>query len=262
VPFTLAHIAAVVPLSRSHRALRLAPLAIGSMAPDFEYFLLQSQAGTFGHTLPGLVLFGVPAGLAALWLFERVLRPAALALLPPETERALAPRAEPVAFWPPPRLAWLAVLILLGALTHVAWDSCTHAHGWTVRQVPALRASLLTWAGADLRVFKVLQHGSTLAGLALLAFWSARALQERLGRAVTVRDLVPDGARRRGLVALLATAAFAGVVAGSLAVHGQDGLAAATAFVVRGTVGALSATVAVLAVASGLARVRAGSTGS
>jgi hypothetical protein len=61
-------------------------------------------------------------------------------------------------------LAWLAV----GAFSHVVWDAFTHQDGWVVERVPALSASLLP----GVRVYKVLQHASTVVGLSLLAYWS------------------------------------------------------------------------------------------
>ncbi len=64
MPFTLAHPAAAAPLRRF--GLVLSALVVGSMAPDFPYFLPGLPQDKFGHTLAGVFWFCVPAGLAVL----------------------------------------------------------------------------------------------------------------------------------------------------------------------------------------------------
>ena len=49
MPFTISHAAAVLPLKKS--PLPLAALMIGSMSPDFSYFLPMSLANTSWHNL-------------------------------------------------------------------------------------------------------------------------------------------------------------------------------------------------------------------
>jgi hypothetical protein len=62
--------------------------------------------------------------------------------------------------------------LLAGALTHVLWDSFTHASGHVVAVFPVLRARVLGGHGPP--VFKLLQHASTLIGFGLLALWGRR----------------------------------------------------------------------------------------
>lgn len=58
MPFTLAHPAAVLPLARSR--LHFPALMLGSMAPDFIYFLYGRPVNGYGHTLVGCVLLNLP----------------------------------------------------------------------------------------------------------------------------------------------------------------------------------------------------------
>src|SRR3954471_24303541 len=76
MPFTPAHPLAVWPFVRWHRWLRLDAtcLAIGAMAPDFEYFIHGQQKGNFGHTLLGIPLWGVPATLILAALFHAIVK--------------------------------------------------------------------------------------------------------------------------------------------------------------------------------------------
>ena len=68
MPFTVSHAAAVLPLKNSR--LPLAALMVGSMSPDFAYFLPAAlSARTASHSLPGIFLFCLPAGLCIWQLF-------------------------------------------------------------------------------------------------------------------------------------------------------------------------------------------------
>jgi hypothetical protein len=62
----------------------------------------------------------------------------------------------------------------MGAMTHIVWDSFTHAHGWIVQRVPMLNLAIIKTTQGTLRVYKVLQHGSTLVGAVLLCHWYIR----------------------------------------------------------------------------------------
>ena len=68
MPFTLSHAAVAAPLAR--RGLILSAVAIGSMTPDFEYFLRLSMNSRWSHSLPGVLTFCLPVSILVLWLFH------------------------------------------------------------------------------------------------------------------------------------------------------------------------------------------------
>jgi hypothetical protein len=166
MPFTLAHPAVVVPLARrAPRWFELPALVVGSMSPDFEYFVYLRPVRTIGHDLIGIPLLCVPAGLLIYWLFEHVMKRPTVFLLP----RGLRERLWPLRRTPSTgRIGAVVVSIALGAFSHIAWDAFTHENGWVVERWPML--SVQATDGPP--VYRVLQHGSTVVGLALLAFWS------------------------------------------------------------------------------------------
>lgn len=178
MPLTIAHPAAVLPLRGTR--LPFAALVVGSLTPDIEYLFHLTPSGHIGHTLAGLLTFCLPAGLVSLVIVERLwARPAA----------ALMGRAgssfEPLSS----RFALTCVALLIGALSHLAWDSFTHPHGWMVEWVPLLRMTLWESPWGSLKVFKVLQHGSTATGLAVVAIAVRpvfRALSPRAWRVVGI----------------------------------------------------------------------------
>lgn len=173
MPLTPAHAAAVVPLRLWKRCFWLSPLVVGSMAPDFPYYVFPPPpVRHFGHTLWGLVLFCIPAGLAVLFAFHRFFKRPVVLLLPRPVRAKLWPHCGPFPLLPWRRLAWIATLIYLGAVTHVVWDGFTHENEWVLRDYPQFATVMTTVAGQELHWSGLLQYGSSLLGLGLLAWWS------------------------------------------------------------------------------------------
>jgi hypothetical protein len=172
MPFTPAHPAIVVPLARwKPGSFVLSALIVGSLAPDFEYFVHMRPVRTIGHNLHGIPLMCVPAGLVVLWVFEYVLKRPLIHLLPTPHRRCLLAQGSPIPFLPASQLGLILLSLAIGAFSHIAWDSFTHENGWVVERIPYLLAPLTSFWGHELRVFKFLQHGSTVIGLAVLAYW-------------------------------------------------------------------------------------------
>ncbi|GAB2939852.1 hypothetical protein GCM10027048_00070 [Hymenobacter coalescens] len=207
MPFTLCHPAAVVPLARP-LGLPLSALWIGSLAPDLIYFVQLQATGNIGHTLPGLFTFCLPAGLLVLWLWHRVVKAPAAALLPAWAGRRAAQAAnQPFAFGPGRRFGAVVAALLLGALTHDAWDAFTHLDGWVVQHWPLLQREVPFPVFGSMPLCKVGQLASTAGGGVLLAWWAWRWLRRQPAGATA-----PPLRRRLGwTVALMAGALVLGV---------------------------------------------------
>lgn len=171
MPFTFAHPAAAVPLRRvlGRRGV-LSALVIGSMAPDFHYFLPFDLDRMDTHSAAGILYFCMPVGLLTYASWHRLLRQPLLALLPAQVAWRLQ-ESPPVV---PPSFAAVLASLLAGVLTHLLWDTFTHAGARGVRLLPWLRRTLFSFDGYDVPVYKLVQHGSALIGLALLALWIVR----------------------------------------------------------------------------------------
>lgn len=71
MPFTASHPAIVLPLTfLPRRWYSLTGLVVGSMTPDFEYFLRMRLKSTYSHTFGGLFWFDLPLGLLLALLFH------------------------------------------------------------------------------------------------------------------------------------------------------------------------------------------------
>jgi len=171
MPFTLAHPAAALPFRKTR--LVLSAVIVGSMAPDFEYFLRLAPQGRYSHSLPGLFLRALPVALAVLWLFHRRARFAIVRLLPNCVQQRLV--CSDFSFGNLRRFALLALSVMVGAFTHVLWDSFTHRRSWIVRHWPLLqREVVISWPiHRAVFVCILLQHLSGLIGMGILALWFA-----------------------------------------------------------------------------------------
>ncbi|MET3654285.1 DUF4184 family protein [Dyella japonica] len=163
MPFTVSHIAAVLPLRRHCSMDVFVALAIGSMMPDMHYFLpvLREHWPLPSHHLISLPLFCLPAG----WLLWRLWRP------------LWVPVSMVDGHEPPVPAPWRVMLALIvGALTHLAWDACTHANYGLGLYLPALGQPLFRVDHAAISAANLLQYGSSVAGLLVLvmAAWPAR----------------------------------------------------------------------------------------
>ncbi|WP_037571073.1 DUF4184 family protein [Phaeacidiphilus oryzae] len=209
MPFTVSHAAAVLPLVK-RGPLVGAALVAGSMAPDVPFFL--------ESLLPGSYRFGglahrpwavptvdvaIAAGLVGVW--HGLVREPLVSLLPPEQ----ADRAEALTGLGKPSLrpadaVWFAASAAAGAATHLGWDSFTHHGRAGVRLLPALERRV-----AGVAVHDILQYGTSLVGLGLLAAYSRRELAQAVPAA---RRREPSRRERRAALAGIGAATAAGAV--------------------------------------------------
>jgi hypothetical protein len=162
-----------VPLVYLRRQLRLdaACLVVGSMAPDFEYFVRVAPLASISHTKLGVLTWGVPVTLASVVIARYVLAWPVLLVAP----RCIARRATVLATRPwPGRLTAATVLSLvisaaIGSASHLAWDALTHADGWGPKHLMSLHAIVDAPILGHMVVHRVLQYVSSIVGLVVLA---------------------------------------------------------------------------------------------
>ena len=172
MPFTLAHPAAVLPLRRIW-PMSTVPLVIGAMMPDVPYFLpwrLSKHIPELTHTFVGTFTLDLPIGLVVLLVTWLLRAPLAAPLWSGAEAKCFCAMER---FGNRPGNWMLAPLsILIGAWTHVIWDSFTHADGWVVSRISALSAPVTVFSYTG-ELCHVLQYASSVFGLAVLAIWFA-----------------------------------------------------------------------------------------
>lgn len=169
MPFTFAHPAIILPFRYLPRKwYSMTGLVIGSMTPDFEYFLRMRIKSEYSHTIFGLFWLDLPLALILAFLYQNVVRISLLKNLPTAL-KARVLRFNGFNWNAYFRKHWPIVIlsILIGAGSHLLWDAFTHHSGFFVQRVPFLSQSIRLF-GMPVPVFKMLQHLSTVAGLLLI----------------------------------------------------------------------------------------------
>jgi hypothetical protein len=214
------HQAAVLPLKlRYPRAFDGVALVVGSAAPDVVYTVDSLGVTVGGHAWHAQFWCSLPLTLVLGWLIRRA-APFVAAHLPDGRPFALRDYGVLATVRHPLRVTVLSAL--LGAFSHIAWDSFTHPYTAVLgglSQIPALHRT----AFAGQPWWRVLHLVSELVGTAvvLAAAW-------RIGRGrllLAWHGPAPDVARRPALFWSVAAVAGAAAFAVAYVVPGMgDGL--------------------------------------
>lgn len=172
MPLTISHPAATIPFAR--RGLVLSAVIVGSLTPDYPYFIPFLHKSGFSHSLSGLFFFCLPWGLISLAVFHFFLKFPTLSLFPIPHQKRLYKKAKGFVFFPLCRFLLIIFSILVGAFTHLIWDSFTHPGTWVVQNFAFLKFTLFKIDSYPVQVYKILQHGSTLMGGVFLIYWYLR----------------------------------------------------------------------------------------
>lgn len=162
MPWTFSHLAAIIPIAKTKR-LPFLGLAIGSFSPDTLYYLGQPALASEFHSLKGIFIYCFPVGLLLAVLFLLV-RAQLVYLLPYKIREALNQTLTSSSSLMIKFLC-MSCAIVIGALTHVVWDSFTHESGYMVNEYEPLRAVVFSAIGRDFKLFNLAQHISTVIGL-------------------------------------------------------------------------------------------------
>lgn len=184
MPYPVAHTAAAIALAPLlGRAAVPSALVIGTVVPD-AWYLLPLLERSDSHSVQGLFLYCLPIGLLLYVAFHLAKHPL-LALVPEPLGGRLAAYATAEL----PRVSWLAVAlcIVAGAWTHMAWDDFT----------------------GDEAYGRIVRHASTLLGGAFVAAWTWRKLQQARPVPLPERFALAPAARRRLLHLIFGCAGLA-----------------------------------------------------
>ncbi|WP_226605125.1 DUF4184 family protein [Bacillus cereus] len=173
MPFTFAHPAAVLPFAKKHsKYMSVTALILGSMAPDFEYFLHFRPYGVIGHMWLGFLYLNLPLVFLLACIYHYILKKPFITHLPKPFAgyyTYVVDKGWRIHTWKD--LFIFCYSALFGMLTHVVWDAFTHKTGYFVMKIPLLQRE---WYGIP--VYKYMQHGSTCIGFLLLVYvlWKYR----------------------------------------------------------------------------------------
>lgn len=244
MPFTLSHAAAALPLQHVlRRYCSVSGLVIGSFAPDTPYFVSVGVRPGQTHTLIGAVTWSLAFGMIAWLLYQLLIRPALAPALPSPLRRRL-----PLSFaqvqLPREPISIVALSVALGALTHVFWDSFTHARA--VATWGEAFGNLVTLPGGlSAPLFKWLQYGGGVCGLLVIMAYVLAWWRRSSPREDSVRPYPAPWPAVIGL-AVIALPMLFGVAMGVLRASSLPDANALNVFLVSGAFAGLTAGVAAL----------------
>jgi len=167
MPFTISHAVFALPIRKIKPALfSTAGLILGSMSPDFEYFIKLEPFQSIGHTFRGLFLQALPISIILALLFEFIVkRPFSLHMT---SIRAIDSRLNQLLSYHELRdiISWIRFIIsvCIGFGTHIFLDAFTHKSGYFVSRLPVLEQQFLD----GLAVYKLLQYSLSVVGIFIL----------------------------------------------------------------------------------------------
>jgi hypothetical protein len=152
------------------------------MVPDFEYFIRMRDQSRYSHSVPGIFWFDLPLGILLAFIYHQIVRNQLISNLPEVLNRKLSifKQFNWVGYF---KRNWVTVIIsiLIGAASHLLWDSFTHGTGYFVRKIVWLQKNI-GFANMHIHVYSLLQHFSTFIGaliviLSIFSFSDGRLSQ-------------------------------------------------------------------------------------
>jgi len=171
MPFTISHVAVIIPFN--YKPFVLSALIIGCMSPDFLYFIPFSPNLFFTHSFIGLVIYCIPISLAVYYLYNVFLRKPIISLLPTILQTSQDFKSSKDTF------LWVLISILIGATSHLIWDSFTHKTGSALLYFDFLSIKITIFS-FELYVYKVLQYMSTIIGGLIVMIWIAKYIRQKI----------------------------------------------------------------------------------
>ncbi len=164
MPFTFSHPAIVLPLTYLNKRLySLTGLIIGSITPDFEYFLRMKVSSVYSHTWLGLFWFDLPLGFLLTYIYHNIVRDQFINNLPRWlNKRFIVYTNFNWAQYCKRNTIVVIISISIGIASHLFWDSFTHLTGYFVGLFHW--EALIDVAGVQIPIWKIIQHLSTLIG--------------------------------------------------------------------------------------------------
>lgn len=171
MPFTFAHPLAVLPLLKN-KNFSATGLIVGSIVPDFEYFFKMRAGSEHSHTLSGLFYFDLPLSFFLAIVFHQVIKSPFIENLPAAFQKRLFDlKASDFLHYLKVNFWVFVISCLLGAGTHLLWDSFTHGGGFMVKEIAFLNNTRVYYDGVYYPLWYSLQHGFSVAGLVILAIY-------------------------------------------------------------------------------------------
>ena len=202
----------------------LSALVVGSMMPDFEFFMRLSFGKNIGHTLAGIFLFCIPVGLVVLFLFHKLMKFPLLSLVPHNHQLRLFPIARQFRFLPLRNFLNIVFSLFVGSFSHLLADAFTHHDGFFVQHINLLSKPVVVLPQGTIRVYFLLQYVFSIVGALFLLYWYLRWYY----KAEPEKQVIPHRfhiSRKVGIILSIITFALGtGITYGVMLAKGNGGV--------------------------------------
>ncbi len=168
MPFTFSHPAIVLSLKKlSNNKLSMTGLIIGSLSPDFEYFIRMKMKGEYSHTLMGNLWLNLPLSIVVCLIFHLIIKIPMIDNSPKCVQQRLLGLRNLdwysyfIQHW---RMVCLSIII--GGYSHIFWDLFTHKNTLITHY---LKFDIISLFGIP--IFKILQHTSSFIGMLIILIY-------------------------------------------------------------------------------------------
>jgi hypothetical protein len=171
MPFTPAHPAILLFLKPFKKLpLSWTALFIGSIIPDFEYFIWMSPSAYVSHTILGIFIFNLPMTFIMAFIWHQLLQPILIHRIKFFHHRIQLEEYPTFMEWIKKNWMLFFSSALIGIITHLVWDSFSHADGYLVHRIPLL-LEFIQIGGYPIRTCYVMWYISTGVGMLAIILW-------------------------------------------------------------------------------------------
>jgi hypothetical protein len=168
MPFTFAHPAVILPLAKNKK-LPLQALVIGSLVPDFEFYLQLREVKHIGHSILGFFVVDIPLGLLILFIYNKYITVFLRTIAPSFilykcNTLAFEYRSYKKKFFNYHNVYAMAI----GILTHLFLDLFTHHDSYLIQLFPVLSNQLIIM-NYKIKIVELNQIFLSLIGLVIIA---------------------------------------------------------------------------------------------
>ncbi len=172
MPFTFSHPAAVLPLGYfPKRFFSMTALVIGSMAPDFEYFIRMRARSYYSHTWAGLFWFDLPLVIILAFIYHDVVRDKLIDNLPAFfAKRFIVFRNFDWVGYFKRNFPVVIISAIIGTASHILWDQFTHEKGLFAADIGELKKIYTISQYHRFATYNLLQLISSIMGILIVLY--------------------------------------------------------------------------------------------
>lgn len=170
MPFTFSHPAIALPLKAvKPKWFSTTGLVVGSIAPDFVYFLKMGGNADFGHTLAGIFILDIPLAFFIAIAFHHWVRNVLILHFPAPLDKKYSNFLD-YDFLSYIKKHWMLFMAssVVGILSHLFWDDFTKPDGFVYYLAPSFFSQKVNIGPVNTSLHMLIERTGSVIGLVFL----------------------------------------------------------------------------------------------